>query len=91
MAGRVLTEKLGGKIKPKQDFSAGMKRTEIMCAKCGGHLGHIFYDGPTETQRYCVNSVSLEFLSEDQLAAETKTKTDTIVLGGGCFWCVEAI
>jgi peptide methionine sulfoxide reductase msrA/msrB len=51
-----------------------MKRTEIMCAKCGGHLGHIFDDGPTETgQRYCVNSVSLEFLSEDQLAAETKT------------------
>jgi peptide methionine sulfoxide reductase msrA/msrB len=82
----------GGKIKTETDFSAGMKRTEIMCAKCGGHLGHIFDDGPTETgQRYCVNSVSLEFLSEDQLAAETKTKTDTIVLGGGCFWCVEAI
>ena len=82
----------GGKIKTETDFSAGMKRTEIMCAKCGGHLGHIFDDGPTETgQRYCVNSVSLEFLSEDELATETKTKTDTIVLGGGCFWCVEAI
>ncbi|MBK7504060.1 MAG: bifunctional methionine sulfoxide reductase B/A protein [Bacteroidetes bacterium] len=82
----------GGKIKTETDFSAGMKRTEIMCAKCGGHLGHIFDDGPTETgQRYCVNSVSLEFLSEDQLAAETNTGNDTIILGGGCFWCVEAI
>ncbi|MBK8674322.1 MAG: bifunctional methionine sulfoxide reductase B/A protein [Bacteroidetes bacterium] len=82
----------GGKIKTETDFSAGMKRTEIMCAKCGGHLGHIFDDGPTETgQRYCVNSVSLEFLSEDELATETNTGNDTIILGGGCFWCVEAI
>ena len=65
---------------------------KIMCAKCGGHLGHIFDDGPTETgQRYCVNSVSLEFLSEDELATETNTGNDTIILGGGCFWCVEAI
>ena len=82
----------GGKIKTETDYSAGMKRTEIMCAKCGGHLGHIFDDGPTETgQRYCVNSVSLEFLSEDELATETNTGNDTIILGGGCFWCVEAI
>ena len=82
----------GGKIKTETDFSAGMKRTEIMCAKCGGHLGHIFDDGPTETgQRYCVNSVSLEFLSEDELATETNTGNDTIILGGGCFWCVEAV
>jgi len=55
----------GGKIKTKTDTTFGMMRTEIMCAKCGGHLGHLFDDGPTETgMRYCVNSVSLEFVGD---------------------------
>lgn len=51
-----------GAIEYVQDRSFGMLRTEILCANCGSHLGHIFDDGPTETgQRYCVNSASIDF------------------------------
>ena len=78
----------GGKIVKTEDRSHGMIRTEITCARCGGHLGHLFDDGPTASGlRYCVNSVSLSFTPADQAFSQT----DTITLGGGCFWCIEAV
>lgn len=62
-------------------------RTEISCAACGAHLGHVFI-GEQLTQkntRHCVNSVSLDFLP----AGSVKPKLDTAIVAGGCFWGVE--
>ena len=59
-------------------------RTEIQCARCGAHLGHVF-EGEHLTEknvRHCVNSISMEFIPAKD--------TEFIVLGGGCFWCTEA-
>ena len=56
----------GDRIKKIEDRTHGMLRTEIVCAQCGGHLGHVFDDGPTETGlRYCVNSLSIDFSPEN--------------------------
>ena len=79
-------------------LDADGRRTEIVCAHCNGHLGHVFEgEGFTDKNtRHCVNSISMLFIDEGEtlpavLSPKPETQTDTATFGAGCFWCVEAI
>ena len=71
-------ESIADNVTRKKDFSHGMIRTEIKCKSCDSHLGHVFEDGPRPTGlRYCVNSLSLDFVPKKKTSLDFVLKKKT--------------